>query len=62
MSREEVKIAINEMLENIPEEALQEVFEFLTAVKNQSSDNFNTVKNLRTILSEDKQLLEKLAK
>ncbi|MGM0580328.1 MAG: hypothetical protein ACQETL_06595 [Bacteroidota bacterium] len=62
MSREEVKTAINEMLENIPEEALQDVFDYLKSVQDKSSASITLSKNLRTILKEDKELLERLAK
>lgn len=62
MSREEVKTAINEILENIPEEALQGVFDYLKSVQDKSSASITLSKNLRTILKEDKELLERLAK
>lgn len=62
MSKEEVKTGINEMLENIPEEALQDVFHYLKSVQDKSTDSISLSKNLRTILSEDKELLERLAK
>jgi len=62
MSREEVKTAINEILENIPEEALQDVFDYLKSVQEKSSATITLSKNLRTILREDKELLERLAK
>lgn len=62
MSREEVKTAINEILENIPEEALQDVFEYLKSVQDKSTTSITLSKNLRTILKEDKELLERLAK
>ncbi|SMG53868.1 hypothetical protein SAMN05661096_04110 [Marivirga sericea] len=50
------------MLESIPEEALQEVFDYLKSVKDKSKDSISLSKNLRTILTEDKELLERLAK
>jgi ERCC4-type nuclease len=62
MSREEVKTAINEILEKIPEEALQEVFDYLKSVQDKSTGSINLSKNLRTILNEDKELLDRLAK
>jgi hypothetical protein len=62
MSREEVKSEINKMLESIPEEALEEVFDYLKSVKDKSKDSISLSKNLRTILTEDKELLERLAK
>jgi hypothetical protein len=62
MSREEVKSAITEMLESTPEEALQEVFDYLKSVKDKSINSISLSNNLKTILTEDKELLERLAK
>ncbi|WP_436515421.1 hypothetical protein [Ekhidna sp. To15] len=61
MSREEVKTAINELLENTPEQVLQEVFDYLKSVQGKSTKSVSLTQNLRTILTEDKELLERLA-
>ncbi|WP_420575799.1 hypothetical protein [Ekhidna sp.] len=61
MSREEVKTAINELLDNTPEQVLQEVFDYLKSVQGKSKKSVSLSKNLRTILTEDKELLERLA-
>lgn len=61
MSREEVKTAINQLLDNSSEQVLQEVFDYLKSVDNKSEDSVTLSKNLRTILTEDKELLERLA-
>lgn len=61
MSREEVKIAINEMLENTPEPVLNEVFAYLKSVEGKSSKSVSLSQNLRTILAEDSELLTRLA-
>ncbi len=62
MSREEVKTAINELLDNTPENVLEEVLEYLKSVEGKSNDSISLSKNLKTILIEDKELLERLAK
>lgn len=62
MSREEVKTAINQLLDNTSEEVLNEVFDYLKAVNQESKQSVSLSQNLRTILSEDKELLERLAK
>lgn len=62
MGREEVKTAINQLLENTSEEVLKEVFDYLKTVNQKSQDSVALSQNLRTILSEDKELLERLAK
>lgn len=61
MSKEEVKIAIHDLLEQSSEEALHEVLEYLEAVKNKKSKN-TLSKNLAKILKEDDNLLKRLAK
>jgi len=62
MSREEVKIAINEILDKSSEQVLQEVFDYLKSVESKPQDAVGLSHNLRTILTEDKELLERLAK
>ena len=61
MSREEVKAAISQLLENTPEKVLNEVLGYLKSVENKPSDSIFLAQNLRTILTEDKELLERLA-
>lgn len=61
MSREEVKTAINQLLDNSSEEVLQEVFHYLKCTESKSNYSVTLSQNLRTILTEDKQLLERLA-
>ena len=61
MSREEVKTAINGLLDNTPEQVLQEVFDYLKSVQGKSNESVSLSQNLRTILTEDKELLERLA-
>ncbi|MDP4679325.1 MAG: hypothetical protein NWS46_03060 [Cyclobacteriaceae bacterium] len=61
MSREEVKTAINDLLENTSEQVLQEVYDYLKSVQGKSDQPVSLSQNLRTILTEDKELLERLA-
>jgi hypothetical protein len=61
MSREEVKTAISELLDNTPEQVLQEVFDYLKSVQGKTNESVSLSQNLRTILTEDKELLERLA-
>ncbi len=61
MSRDEVKTAINELLENTSEQVLQEVFDYLKLVHGKSNESIVLSQNLRTILDEDKELLTRLA-
>lgn len=61
MSREDVKTAINVLLDNTSEQVLQEVFDYLKTVQGKSTESVSLSHNLRTILTEDKELLERLA-
>ena len=61
MSREEVKTAINQLLDDTPEQVLQEVLDYLKSVQEKSEQSVSLSQNLRTILTEDKELLERLA-
>ncbi len=62
MTTKEIKSEIQKALDNIPESVLQDLLDYLKAIQNKSTDNIKLGKNLRTILTEDKELLEKLAK
>ena len=62
MSREEVKTAIQELLDNSSEQVLNEVFEYLKSTKGKSPEAVSLSSHLRTILTEDKELLERLAR
>jgi len=62
MSRNEIKMVINKILEQSPDVVLNEVLDYLNSIKNKSEDTIAKAGNLRTILSEDKELLKRLAK
>jgi hypothetical protein len=61
MSKEEVKIAIKALLEETPELVLREVYDYLKSVQGKSEQSVSLSQHLRTILTEDKELLERLA-
>lgn len=61
MSREEVKSAIRELLDNSSEQVLNEVFEYLKSTEGKTAQSVSLSQNLRTILTEDKELLDRLA-
>ena len=61
MSREEVKTAINKLMEKTPENVLMEIYEYLSSMEGISSKKKALSKNLRKILAEEKELLERLA-
>lgn len=61
MSREETRTAINEMLDDASEVVLSEVFNYLSSVRGNSTESVTFSQSLRTILTEDGELLKKLA-
>jgi hypothetical protein len=62
MSRQELKVAINEILEETPDVVLNEVLDYLNTVKDKTEQTIISSQNINNILREDKELLERLAK
>jgi hypothetical protein len=62
MTTNEIKSEIQKSLDNVPESVLQDILDFLKQAENQPADILNIMKDLRDILTEDKELLERLAK
>ncbi|MFM9841188.1 MAG: hypothetical protein ACKVOQ_23190 [Cyclobacteriaceae bacterium] len=62
MTTKEIKTEIQKSLEKVPENLLQDILDFLKKAEAQSTDSINLEKNLKSILKEDKELLERLAK
>ena len=62
MTTKEIKSEIQKSLNKIPEDALQDILDFLRQAENQTTDRLNLTRNLRDIITEDRELLEKLAK
>lgn len=62
MTTKDIKSEIQKSLDKVPESVLQDVLDFLKQVENQPTEKVNLTRNLRDILTEDKELLEKLAK
>ena len=62
MSTKDLKDRINKVLEDIPEEILGDVLEYLKSLTNRSKGSIKLTDNLRKILDEDKYLLDRLAK
>ena len=61
MTKTQLKSEIQKALDSVPENVLQDVLDFLKESKNQPEDKHRLSNSLRQILSEDKELLEKLA-
>lgn len=62
MTKTEIKIEIQKVLENVPENVLQDILDLLKDLQNKPTEQIEITHFLRQILSEDKELLEKLAK
>ncbi len=62
MEAKDLKEQINKVLETIPDEVLEEVLGYLKSLINKSKNNIVLSHNLRKILEEDKNLLERLAR
>jgi len=62
MTTKEIRSEIQKTLDNIPENVLQDILDYLKTIQGKSPDKIKLGKNLRDILMEDKELLEKLAK
>ena len=61
MSKDEIKYEINKVLDHFSDKALEELLNFLKQLEPTSSTAFLSSNDLQKILSEDQQLLEKLA-
>lgn len=62
MTKAELKIEIQRVINNVPENILEDVLDFLKELQEQPDSKVKLTNNLRKILSEDKELLERLAK
>jgi hypothetical protein len=62
MTKAQIQTEIQKLLDTVPENVLHDVLNFLKELKDQPDNNFNLANNLRQILAEDRELLEKLAK
>lgn len=61
MEREKIKDEINDLLSDSPDVVLVEILDYLNTIKNRNANFVGLSQNLRKILYEDKELLEKLA-
>jgi uncharacterized tellurite resistance protein B-like protein len=62
MTTKDIKSEIQKSLDKVPERVLQDVLNYLKQIENQSIDKVNLTMNFKDILTEDKELLERLAK
>jgi len=61
MSKDEIKYEINKVLDRFSDESLTDLLTFLKSVDDKQKENIFSSRTLQEILSEDKDLLQKLA-
>jgi len=61
MDATQVRTEIQKVLDEVPEEVLSDVLEYLKELQRQSAGNIQLIKFMKQTLLEDKELLEKLA-
>ena len=61
MTKTQIKTEIQKVLDSVPDSVLQDVLDFLKELQVQPEDKVRLTNNIRQILSEDKELLERLA-
>ena len=61
MSKDQIKDEIIKVLDLMPEKELEGLLSFLKNVEGKSTDSFLDSSKLKAILTEDKELLQKLA-
>lgn len=62
MTMHEIKEKINQAINELPEDALEGVLQYLKSINGKSETDLKLSQNLSQILKEDKNLLEKLAR
>ena len=62
MATKKLKDKINKVIDNMPDDILEDVFNYLKAMTSKSRSDIMLSQNLGKIIEEDKNLLEKLAK
>lgn len=61
MSEQEIRQEIHKVVDNMPDDVLQSVLDYFKTLEKSSLDKVKLSQNLRSILTEDKELLQKLA-
>jgi hypothetical protein len=62
MSRDNIKTEIQKIIDKVPDEMLEEIYKILKDFADKSPDTIKLSHHLNKILTEDKGLLERLAK
>jgi len=61
MRKDELRIEIQKLMEHVPETMLEDIYKFLKEAANNSPESIKLSHNLNKILTEDTELLKRLA-
>ena len=61
MTAKDLKIEIQKVLDKVPENLLADVLAYLQEVQKKNASKFSNSQHLKKILTEDRELLKKLA-
>ena len=61
MTAKQIKTEIQKVLDSVPEVVLEDILKYLQTLQSKSPDSINLSQNISKILSEDRELLERLA-
>ena len=61
MTARDLKIVIQKVLDKVPDNLLEDVLVYLQEVQKKSASEFSNSQHLKKILTEDRELLKKLA-
>jgi hypothetical protein len=61
MTAKQIKTEIQKVLDSVPEMVLEDILNYLKTIQSKPSDAISLSQNIRKILNEDRELLEKLA-
>jgi len=62
MRKDNIKIEIQKIIDKVPDDMLKEIYDILKDFADKSPDAIKLSHNLNKVLSEDKGLLERLAR
>jgi hypothetical protein len=62
MTTKQIKTEIQKVLDTVPEPVLEDILKYLKSLQGKPGDIINLSNNLKKVLEEDRELLEKLAR
>ena len=62
MTTKDLRKEINRVIQQVPDDFLNDILSYLKQIENKSSKDIESFKHIKQIIKEDRELLEKLAK